>query len=437
MIWLYRLLFPLLLVIALPRYWWRMRRRGGYRGSTAQRLGWRLDPPPPDRGRMRIWVQAVSVGELGAVEPLLRELARDLHFEFVLTTTTSTGRALAQQRMGDLCVWIGWFPLDFVLCNRRFWRRLQPAAAFLMEGELWPEHLHQARLRGVPVFLLNARLSDRSFARYRRLARLACRLSFNQLTMILAAGPRDAERWRTLAPDLRVERTGNLKLDLPAANLVARKDDRVRLLSEFGFVTSAVDSPLVLFGNSTWPGEEAWLLDVWKRAVEAGVSCRLVLVPRHAERRDEIRALLTAAGIASHFRGDASRAPAGTNVYVGDTTGELVRLLPVADVVFVGKSLPPHEGGQNPIEAVSLGLPVIFGPHMSNFREIADGMVRAGVARAGHTADECAALLLELLTDHETRDGCGTAANRWLTSHRGAVQRTADILRAELSQSFK
>lgn len=434
MIWLYRLLFLPLLLIALPRYIWRMRRRGGYRGSTAQRLGWRLDPPPRTAGRLRVWVQAVSVGELGAIEPLLRELARDERFEFVLTTTTSTGRALAHRRMGDLCAWIGWFPLDFVWCNRRFWQRLQPDAAFLMESELWPEHLHQARSRRVPVFLINARLSDRSFARHQRFGGIARRLGLDQLAMILAAAPQDAERWRALIPAGRVALTGNLKLDLPVVDRDLQKKNRAHLAAEFGFVSSPSDeSPLILLGNSTWPGEEALLLEVWRSAVQAGVFCRLVLVPRHAERREEIRSLLTAEAVSHHFRSESLRAPVETQVYVGDTTGELVRLLQAADVVFVGKSLSPHEGGQNPIEAVSLRLPVVFGPRMSNFREIADGMMREGVARAGRDANECAALLSGLLHDAGARTRCAAAADRWLAAHRGALRRTADILRVELA----
>lgn len=436
MIWFYRLLFLPLLLIALPWYWWRMRQRGGYQGSTIERLGLGIDCPPRAPGKVRIWVQAVSVGEVGAIEPLLRELAHDGRIEFVFTTTTSTGQAIARQRLGDLCAWIGWFPVDFVVCSRQSWRRLEPDAAFLMEGELWPEHLRQARRRGVPVYVINARLSERSFRRYQRFRAVTHSLSFRHVSMILAATVLDAERWKILIPRGKVVRTGNLKLDLPPVDAAVRRENRRRLLTEFGFAPGKETEPVVLFGNSTWPGEEAMLVDVWRQAAAAGLSCGLVIVPRHAERREEIRAVLEARDVAYHFRSESALAPGGNQVYVGDTTGELLQLLQAADVVFVGKSLPPHEGGQNPIEAVSLGLPVIFGPRMSNFREIADGMVREGVARAGQDAVECADELMALLRDPVARDTRATAAKRWLARHRGALQRAAELLRAELDALF-
>ncbi len=423
MIWLYRILFPFVFLGLLPGFLRRMHKRGGYRSSTVQRLGFRVDAPAKPPGYARIWAHAVSVGELGAMEPLLRALARNDALEIVLTTTTSTGYALARTRMSELCSWIGWFPLDFAPCNTAFWNRLQPDLALLMEGELWPEHLYQAERRGVPVFLVNARLSDRSYRRYARFGRIARTLVFNRIHRILAASTQDAERWRTLAEPERVIETGNLKLDLPGANPSTTPSERHELLQEFGFQPASPE-PIVLFGSSTWEGEEALLLDLLRRAREAGLPVYLVLVPRHAERRDSLRRLMMEHSFPYHFRTDRKRADHGNVVYVADTTGELLRLLQSADVVFVGKSLPPHEGGQNPIEAVSLLKPVVCGPRMSNFRDIAASLAASGAVRVADSEREVADTLLELLRDPVRRRTCAERAAAWIQQQRGALQAT-------------
>lgn len=434
MIWIYRLLAPLLFVLALPYYLHRMWKRGGYDGSTSQRLGRNLNPPPRQPGRLRVWVQAVSVGELGGVEPLLRELARDECYEFVLTTTTSTGQALARKRMEDLCSWIGWFPLDFLPSARSFWKQMLPDAVLLMESELWPEHLRQAEKRGVPVYLVNARLSDRSFKRYSMFKGPARSLALNHLRLILASSVRDAERWRTLSPASRIVETGNLKLHRAPVDDKVRLAKREQLLREFGAGDNlpAGNAPLVLFGNSTWPGEEETLLDIQMRAVASGIDCLLVLVPRHAERREELRPLLETRNVSHHFRSEKPQAPSGTQVYVGDTTGELFTLLHAADVVFIGKSLPPNTGGQNPIEAVSLGLPVVFGPNMSNFHDISQSLLQNGMARAVRDAEDCASILLDLLNDAGKRGASSLAARYWIEKQGDALKNTASVLRTEL-----
>lgn len=436
MIWIYRILAPLFFLFALPFYLRRMWMRGGYDGSFSQRLGRRLNLPPRQPGKLRVWVQAVSVGEIGGIEPLLRELSRDGDVEFVLTTTTVTGHSLALNRMGDLCAWIGWFPIDFASFNRRFWNAVRPDVVFLMESELWPEHLLQASKRNVPVYLVNARLSDRSFKRFQLVASMARDLAFRHLTLVLAASPLDADRFRALDPSLRVERTGNLKLDLPMIDAEVRRAKRQTLIREFGFQHDGTPStePVVLFGNSTWPGEEQMLAEVLEQSREAGHECRLVIVPRHAETREEIRKVLQTSGLPFHFRSDGPQAPAGTVVYVGDTTGELYNMLHAADVVFVGKSLPPHAGGQNPIEAVSLGLPIVFGPRMSNFRTIATSLAGAGVAKETFNAAECRQVLSMLVTNKRARSECSAAAIKWLEQNQGALRRTAAVLRAELKK---
>jgi len=425
MLWLYRLLFLPLVLLAAPYYGWRMRRRGGYGAHFGQRFGAVPALPAKRSGVRRIWLQAVSVGELNAVAPLLEAWRGDSAVEVYLTTTTSTGYALAAQRYlaKGAVVGLGYFPLDFWPCSARAWRAVSPDLALLTEGERWPEHLAQAARRGVPVIAVNARLSDRSFGRMRRLGPLA-RLLVGGLTRVLAASAADAQRFAAFGVAAeRIEVTGNLKLDANPPEL--SPEERAQLRRELG----VGDAPLLL-GASTWPGEEEALLAAWRGVGAAG--WKLLLVPRHAERRGEVEALLAATGVRYHLR---SRGPAlaEVDVAVADTTGELARLLTLAEVVFVGKTLPPHTEGQTPVEAAAQGRAVLFGPGVANFRVIARELVAVGAAVKVADAEGLAVRIRELAADPAQRARLGEAGRRWQAGNRGAAARTltaiAKILR--------
>lgn len=427
MVIVYRILFLPALLLLLPKYLLRMWRRGGYREGFANRFGIVKDVPPRRKGVRRIWLQAVSVGEILAVIPLLKRLAARDDLEVVLTTTTSTGFALARERLPELTIWRGIFPLDFAPFSARMFRCLQPDLTVLMEGELWPEHIHQARRRGIPVVLVNGRLSDRSFRRHYRL-RHRTRSWFRHLSAILAGSETDRERFQALgwlAAD-RVRLTGNLKLDVDVeAQLDA--ESRERLLADAGF-SGGEAPPHILLGSSTWPGEEKALLQAYARLRESFPQLRLLLVPRHAERRGEVRSAVEEAGFPFHFRSAGTAAAPGNEVYVADTTGELRMLTELANVVFIGKSLPPNAGGQTPVEAAALGKPLLFGPEMSNFRDIARRLNKDGAARVVANGDELTNAVRELLRDPEERAAMGRRARAFIESSRGATARTEAAL---------
>lgn len=414
-----------------------MWRRGGYRSGFLHRFGLFRKLPAPAPGVNRIWIQAVSVGELLAAAPLIDRL-RGAGHEVILTTTTSTGFALARRRHAGDVTLTGVFPLDFWPTSALAWRRLRPDAAILFESELWPEHLHQAGRRGIPVFLVNARLSERSFNRYLRLRALA-RPLLRPLTTVLAASPTDEERHRCLRPRAAVHLTGNLKVDFDPE---PRLDDAAKrsLATECGFVDDASPSgaplPPILLGASTWPGEEAALVEAWKQLSTENPGLCLILVPRHAERRREVAADLRAAGVEpvlrTELRAESRPAPAGTRVYVADTTGELRRFTQLADAVFVGKSLPPHVQGQTPIEAAGYGKPVFFGPGMKEFSDIAAALVREGAAEVVPDAAQLAPRIAPVLGAAEARARRGAAARRWFEANRGAVDRAWKHIRAGL-----
>jgi len=424
LIWLYRILFLPALLLAAPYYLWRMRKRGGYADGFGGRFG---DVPelPPKSARRRVWLQAVSVGEMLAIGPLLEGLKRD-GCETYLTTTTSTGYALAKEKYALLTIGIGYFPLDFWAFNARAWRQVQPDLCILMEGERWPEHVRAARGRDVPVLCVNARLSDRSFRRSVKF-KWAVQSLARGITRVLAAAKRDEQRFRALGfAAERLTTTGNLKLDVSIPLL----DDAARatLRREVGLPADG----LVLLGSSTWPGEEEALVEALKTARAHGRRVSLLLVPRHAERRDALRTMLAGSGLSYHFRSTGT-APATVDVAVGDTTGELRQLTQLADLVFVGKSLPPHDGGQTPVEAAILGKPVLHGPAMTNFRDIIRSLSDAAAVRRVETHADLVRAAVELLENAAERELLATAARAWSAANRGATERTLAVIHAELA----
>lgn len=425
MLWVYRLLFLPSLFLLAPRYLRRMKRRGGYRENFAQRFGAHPVLPAKRPGAKRIWLQAVSVGEMLAIQPLLAALQREGH-EIYLTTTTSTGYKLAVDHSIGFTVGIGYFPIDWWPFSARAWRRLAPDLAIITEGERWPEHLWQAARRRVPVLCINARLSDRSFRRLKHLGPVA-RLMTRGITRLLPSSAQDAARFRELGvPAARIFTTGNLKLDVAIPLLGS--GERAQLRGELG-----LGDGLVLLGASTWAGEEEALLATLRLARERGLSCRLLIVPRHAERRFEITQLLESAGWRFHLRSHGP-APSEVDVLLGDTTGELRKFAQLADLVFVGKSLPPHTEGQTPVEAAALERPLCFGPGMGNFRAISRDLLARGAAIEVRDAAALPAVAVDLLGDEKRRGALAAAAGQWHRENVGAVERTLAVIREELAK---
>ena len=296
-----------------------------------------------------------------------------------------------------------------------------------METELWPEHIHQAKKRGVPIIMINGRLSDRSFERYLRVRSLA-RWILRQLDLLLVATEHDYKRFRRLGANRNhLFQTGNLKFDVAMPSALTPEAKQF-LLAELGFSKSQGQQPLVLLGSSTWPGEEAMLLEVLRVARAAGLPVYLLLVPRHMERRRELERLLEQSEFSYHFRSQSPESPGVVDVYVGDTTGELRVLTQVADLAWVGNSLPPNEGGQTPIEAAALGIPLVYGPAMSNFKRICASLEEANAAVRTEDTAEAQKVLLSLLKANERRVALGAAACAWHANNRGAADRTLEYL---------
>ena len=411
--------------MAVPTYLRRALRRGGLRENFGQRFGAHPRLKRTGRGGPRIWLQAVSVGEMLAIAPLIEALHQD-GAEIYLTTTTSTGYRIARDRYTKYVVGVGYFPVDWWPFSVRAWRAVCPDLVILTEGERWPEHLQQAQNRGVPVIAVNARLSDRSFRRMKWFGP-AARLMVGGVTRLLPGSTQDEARFRELGVSAAsMTTTGNLKFDVAIPRLSA--SELAQLRTELG-----LPAGLVLLGSSTWPGEEAAMIEALRATRDRGLACSLLLVPRHAERRTEIERLLVKSGLRYHFR-SSGPAAGEVDVSVGDTTGELRKLTQLADCVFVGKSLPPHTEGQTPLEAAALGRTLVLGPGMSNFRVIADELKAEGAAVRVSSAGELVIVAEALLRDGNRRQALALAAAAWHARNAGAVGRTLAVVREELAR---
>ena len=411
----YRLLFLPILLCVLPYYLLRMRKRGGYRKHFFNRFGWLPKPQLPSP----LWIQAVSVGEIESLQPLLVELKqRDI--PVYLTTTTSTAFRIVEKKYASLVDTFGYFPLDFWLFSALAWRRIRPKAVLLTESELWPEHLFQAKKHTVPVYLINGRVSDRTFSRYQCFLPMA-RILFGFLTKVFAVSHTDSERFRALWPkNIPIIQAGNLKID--AAVQSATANASVISRNELG---DQWQNATALLGASTWPGEEKILIEFFLKARKEFPQLRLILVPRHVERIHEVKALLQTYPVTFCFRTQPTK---NADIYVVNTTGELRSFLPTADFVFIGKSFLPHYGGQTPIEAAVCGKPMVYGSHMENFVDICTELEHIHAAVRCADVEHLEQQLFFWLKHPEEATTCGQAAQKWAHTHRGAVKIIMDDL---------
>jgi 3-deoxy-D-manno-octulosonic-acid transferase len=428
MIWIYRILFLPVLALSIPYFLWHAKRRGGYKKDLHHKFGKVPQRSSSSKESKRIWIQAVSVGEIKAIKPLIETLNREQNIELILTTTTSTGYRIAHETYKGLVTDIYYFPLDFVPFTKKAWRRIQPDLCLLMEGELWPEHIHQAKQNQIPILLINARLSDKTYRLYQRLGGIT-RHIFQSLDLVLASSDANTDRFQNLGThEEQTITVGNLKCDMPVPDKLEESDVE-NLLVELGLPAKSPDNQtIILCGASTWNGEELALVKMAEELRKEGIDLRLIITPRHVERRKEIETDLGDTSLNLHFRSQGI-ADKEVQVAVADTTGELIKFIQLADIVFVGRSLNPHTGGQTPIEAGMLGKPVVFGPGMANFRDIARSLVNAGIATQVADGKELTKVVRELSEDSVGRQDRGRNAKTWLAENQGATQRTVELLR--------
>ncbi len=416
---LYNLVLLAVLVAGSPWWLWKMATTHKYREGLGERLGRvrvRTDARPT------IWLHAVSVGEVLAVSRLVGELERAFpQFRLLISTTTKTGQDVARERFGQERVF--YCPLDLPWATRAYLEALKPRMLILAETEFWPNLLRGCNRRGIPVAVVNARISDRSWPRYRFFKRI-WRPLLSRIGRVLAQSEIDAERLRTLGcgPE-RVTVSGNLKFDVRAA--VEAEATRV--------LKARAEGARFLVAGSTLEGEEAALLKAWPRLLEGDKKLLMVMAPRHPERFGAVAALLDQSGVDWVRRSgwkseDTLRAG---QVVLLDTIGELASVYSLAAVAFVGGSLVAA-GGHNPLEPAQFGVPIVMGPHYANFRAITEDLRKHDALRITEKED-LTKTLMELLSDGEAARAMGERAKKVFGQQSGATGRSVEALRSLLA----
>ena len=417
----YRLLLLLLVPALVVRLLWRARRQPEYLQNLGERFG-RYEDQDTLAGRPVIWLHAVSVGESRAAAPLVKALhERHPDHALLVTCMTPTGRAAALELYGGFAT-IAYLPYDFAFAQRRFLRHFRPRLGILLETELWPNLLFECKAAGVPLALVNARLSERSAAGYARFSPLV-RPALSALTVVAAQTAADAARLEAVGA-IKPVVCGNLKFEVePAVDKLALgrvwKED--------------IGQRVVWLAASTREGEETIVLDAFAALRAAGKDMLLVLVPRHPQRFGEVATLVESRGL-TLARRSTGEADAGTQVWLGDSMGEMAAYFAMADFAVIGGSLLPY-GSQNLIESCACGCPVLVGPSDFNFRQAASDAIAAGAAMRVEegTAETLARAVGALLGAPERvaamREACVTFAN----AHKGATARTLAVIEEKLA----
>lgn len=425
MFWVvYNLFFCVVFLIMLPRFALRMIKRGGYRRGFLERFGCFSKAGLERAGNVpRLWIHAVSVGE-SQLAFRFADHIRKRHpaIRFAFSVTTSTARRLVESRLSSQDI-VFYFPLDLPVFLNRIWRIIRPTGIVLTESELWPNVLRMAEKHTTPVVLINGRISVKSHHGYRMLRTVFQKvLSIPRCFCIQTVG--DAERLSDIGvPSNRLHVVGTMKYDDTGASKEQIETLR-RSLESMGF---SGPGRLTLLGGSTWPGEEAALLQAYVSLHRANPSVRLILVPRHAERRMEVASLVRRMGLNPILRSGKTDGgvdlPEAASILLADTTGELCALYACADIVFVGKSLC-STGGQNIIEPAVYGKPIVVGPHMENFPDVIRDFLAAGALVQVSDSKALSAALQQLSDDTGYRMTLGEKARAVVEQNRGTLDRT-------------
>jgi 3-deoxy-D-manno-octulosonic-acid transferase len=420
-----RHLYTILMFLLLPVYVFHLLWRGLRNHAYWRRWFERFGSYPVAPREAVIWIHAVSVGEVQASLPLIHKLQEHYPEHGILvTTTTPTGSSRVRESLGEDVLHV-YAPYDLPFTVNSFLNHFRPALAVVMETEIWPNLYYQCERRQIPLLLANARLSERSAQGYRKLHRLT-RATLQRIRWIAAQTRDDAERLIQLGADAdRVSITGSVKVDVKVA--ASLFEQAAVLRREWG------NDRTVWIAASTHEGEETQLLDIYEQLVVTAPELLLVLVPRHPERFGRVASLCQKRKLETVLRSEGEPCSPGTQVFIGDSMGELPLFYAAADIAFVGGSLIPH-GGQNLIEAAAMGKPVIVGPYMFNFEEITRMMVEAGAVVQVNDSRQLAVTMQQWLQDPELRNGVGEKGLEVVERNRGAVDRLQEIIRRVMTE---
>lgn len=415
------------LPIIAPYYAWRMMHGTKYRAGLRQRL---TQYHPDEINQMGdgqyVWFHTVSVGELQAARPLLQAVKKQYpHLKTWVTTVTETGQNLAKElEEVDACCYL---PLDAPIFCSRFLKHFHPLCLIIFETELWPNVIHSAYQHRIPIYMVNGRLSDNSFGNYQK-AKMLFSPVLRCFETIMAQSGQDFERFIQIGADAaKLKNVGNIKFEAakPQVDDGNRHQWRTKL--------HVLDHELLLVAGSTFPGEELLLAQI-VRELQAQYPIKIVIAPRHIDRIAAIMDELKQHGFTVSLRSHLHEGKPSSFILL-DTIGELKTIYAAADIVFIGKSLL-EKGGQNPLEPASWGKPVVFGPHMQNFRDIAAMLVEANGAIQVHNQDSLKQTIEEFCCDPQKRTDTGQNALRVVNENQGALERIMQIIQPTLEKQL-
>lgn len=413
----YTALLYLLAPMALAGTALRGLRDPAYRDRLSERFGFTRAVAPADVER-RIWIHAVSVGEVQAAAPLVRALLKKYpRHSFLITTATPTGAQRVRALFSD-SVAHAYLPYDLPGAVRRFLDRVQPSLAIVMEREIWPNLFGECERRRIPLLLASARISERSAVRHRKFAALFGEALSRNVTVAAQTAP-DAERYRAIGAR-HVLVTGNVKFDIEVPQAAREAGEQLRL-------AQLANRPVWVAG-STHDGEEQQVLAAHRLVIAQRPDTLLVLVPRHPNRFDAVRAWLKSEQIDFVARSRNESVTPTSSVLLVDTLGELMMFYAAADIAFVGGSLISTVGGHNLLEPAVLQRPILVGPHNFNAPDIAQLMFDRGAARRVNSAEQLAAAILDLYRNAPARAEMGAKASAIVAENRGALNRVMELI---------
>jgi len=422
----YRYLYNVALYLLTPFYlvylYWRGRRAPAYRDRIAERFGFydiEVEQNP-------IWIHAVSVGEAQAALPMIQKLKeRFPSHPILITTTTPTGSTRIKETFGDEVMHV-YVPYDVPCAVGRFLEKMQPSIAIFMETEIWPNIIHGCNAAGVPIVLANARMSKRSAKGYARLGRFM-RDVMSKIDLVAAQSQSDGARLMSLGVRTEVMHvTGSVKFDMHLPASIKEQGEVLR--RDWGIDRS------IWIAASTRQGEDEQILDAFAKVRHDRPESLLVLVPRHPERFDSVAALCEKRGFNIQRRSQHAPCSSDVDIYIGDTMGDLTLMYAAADVAFVGGSLV-QTGGQNPIEAAAIGLPVIMGPSLYNFSEVTRMLKESEALEIVEDNEALSATVLSYFNDPSLRTQRGENAYAVVQRNRGAMERLLTLIDSEVSLS--
>ncbi|MBN1684518.1 MAG: lipid IV(A) 3-deoxy-D-manno-octulosonic acid transferase [Gammaproteobacteria bacterium] len=414
--YLYTFLFYLLLPFIMLRLLWRSLKAPAYRRRWSERFGFFKLPP---NFKNAIWIHAVSVGEVLSAVPLIQSLQKQYpHHVMLVTTMTPTGSARVQSLFKESVYHI-YLPYDLPCIIKRFLNKIQPKIAIIMETEIWPNLLHECHQRHIPILIGNARLSLKSM-RYYSFFKKFIKNCLKHVSIIAPQSKRDAEHFLQLGVDPhKIQLLGNIKFDVKPPEGIETKAKNLR--KQLG------EKRIIWVVGSTHEGEDEQILDAYQHLKAAAPNTLLILVPRHPERFENVSNLCKSRGFTIARRSLKETCNDSTDIYLGDTMGEMMTFYATSDIAYVGGSLVPT-GGHNLLEPALFSLPILTGPHTFNFQEITRQLQEANGLIMIHHSKELAQKVIELINDSKLRNALGKRAHQVILNNRGSLQKHLKLI---------